>query len=44
LISEHPKIDERLKEEIYSIVGNKIDISFDDIQKLEYTTKVLKNL
>jgi cytochrome P450 len=41
LISEHPEIDERLQKEIYSIVGNKIDISFDDIQKLEYTTKVL---
>lgn len=41
LISEHPEIDERLQKEIYSIVSNKTDISFDDIQKLEYTTKVL---
>ena len=41
LISEHPEIEERLQKEIYSILGNKTDISFDDIQKLEYTTKVL---
>ena len=41
LISEHPEIEERLQKEIYSILGYKTDISFDDIQKLEYTTKVL---
>jgi cytochrome P450 len=42
LLSEHPAIDARLQKEIYSIFDNKTNISFDDIQKLEYTTKVLK--
>jgi cytochrome P450 len=41
LLSEHPAIDARLQKEIYSIFDNKTNISFDDIQKLEYTTKVL---
>ena len=41
LLSENPAIDLRLQEEVSSIISNKIDISFDDIQKLEYTTKVL---
>lgn len=41
LLSEHPITDARLQEEIHSIFSNKIDISFDDISKLEYTAKVL---
>ena len=41
LLSEHHAIDARLQKEIYSIFDNKTNISFDDIQKLEYTTKVL---
>jgi cytochrome P450 len=42
LLSEHPAIDARLQKEIYSIFDNKTNIvSFDDIEKLEYTTKVL---
>jgi len=41
LLSENPAIDLRLQEEVSSIINNKIDISFDDIQKLEYTTKIL---
>jgi len=41
LLSTHHGIDLRLQKEINSIYGNKTDISFDDIQKLEYTSKVL---
>lgn len=41
LLSEHPAIDAKLQKEIYSIFDNKVNISFDDIQKLEYTAKVL---
>ncbi|MGE0243580.1 MAG: cytochrome P450 [Nitrososphaeraceae archaeon] len=41
LLSEHPEIDARLQKEIYSVFDNKSNISFDDIQKLEYTTKIL---
>ena len=41
LLSTHPGIDLRLQKEINSIFSNKTDISFDDIQKLEYTSKVL---
>jgi cytochrome P450 len=41
LLSTHPAIDVRLHKEVYSIFSNKTDISFDDIQKLEYTSKVL---
>lgn len=41
LLSEHPAIDARLEKEIYSVIDNKLNVSFDDIQKLGYTTKVL---
>ena len=41
LLSTHPSIDVRLQKEIYSIFRNKTNISFDDIEKLEYTSKVL---
>ncbi|HJT85701.1 MAG TPA: cytochrome P450 [Nitrososphaeraceae archaeon] len=41
MLSEHPEIDSRHQKEINSIFDNKSKISFNDIQKLEYTTKVL---
>lgn len=41
LLSEHPAIDARLEKEIYSVIDNKLNVSFDDIQKLGYTTNVL---
>ena len=41
MLSEHPEIDSRLQKEINSVFYNKSNISFNDIQKLEYTTKVL---
>ena len=41
MLSEHPEIDASLEKEINSVFDNKSNISFDDIQKLAYTTKVL---
>jgi len=41
LLSEHPEIDTKLQKEINSVFGTKSNIKFDDIQKLEYATKVL---
>jgi cytochrome P450 len=42
LLSEHPTIEKRLQEEIYSILGDdRISVTADDVPKLEYTQKIV---
>jgi cytochrome P450 len=42
LLSEHPTIEKRLQEEIYSILGDdRVSVTADDVPKLEYTQKIV---
>ncbi|XP_072032333.1 cholesterol 24-hydroxylase-like [Amphiura filiformis] len=42
VLGQHPKILKRLREEVKTVVGDRVNITFDDINRLEYMNLVLK--
>lgn len=41
-LGQNPKVLECLKEEVTTVIGSKVNISIEDVNRLEYTTAVIK--